>query len=207
MPKRNALKTYGEDQYYHCYNRGVGKMDIFIDDDDYAYFLSLMKRHLSVQPSRDSVRRPYPHYRDAVELVAYCLMPNHFHLLLYQKEQHGIEKLMRSVMTAYSRYFNLKQNRGGTLFEGRYLASHVGSNEYLWHVSRYIHLNPLDIRQDPRTYKYSSIAYFSGNKSAEWLRPERLIDDGGEREAYLKSLDDGADYHQLRDQLKHLLAN
>lgn len=206
MPRRNAIKVYGNDQYYHCYNRGANRADIFRDSEDYRFFLSLFKRHLSNQPTSDKTRRPYPHYRDEVELIAYCLMPNHYHLILYNKNDNGVEKLMRSTMTAYSRYFNLRYGHSGTLFESHFLASRITSEEYLWHVSRYVHLNPLDIGRDATSYQYSSIHYYAGRKSAEWIHSERLVESGVERRRYVESVVNERDYHQLRDRLKHELA-
>lgn len=207
MPKRNAIKEYGEGEFYHCYNRGVNKDRIFRNNNDYGYFLGLFKRHLSEEPARDKTRRPYPHYVDQVELVAYCLMPNHYHLLLYLKEKEGIECLMRSVMTAYSAYYNRRYGRTGALFEGRFLASRIASNTYLWHASRYIHLNPLDIHADPLRYEFSSVAYFLGDKYAEWLHPEWLVQTNIERRKYQDSLIDQEEYHQLQHILKDQLAD
>lgn len=207
MPRRNSVKYYGSEQFYHCYNRGAGKGTIFHDEDDYGYFLSLFKRHLSIEPAHDKARRRYPHYADKVDLVAYCLMPNHYHLLLYLKDLNGIELLMRSVMTAYSRYYNLRYERTGTLFEGSFLASRITSDEYLWHVSQYIHLNPLDIGRDPYSYEYSSLEYFQGSRYAEWLHPEWLVESVDEREAYIRYIAEHEDYHKLRHKLNHQLAH
>lgn len=207
MPSRNIIKEYGEGEYYHSYNRGVAKMDIFCDDQDYEVMLHLLKRYLSPEPQRDKYRALLPSYSDNVELIAYCLMPNHYHFLLYLKKKDGIEKLMRSVMTAYSRYFNEKYNRVGTLFQNHFLASRVTSNEYLWHVSRYIHLNPLDIRKVPSTYTYSSYPYFAGKMHANWLHPERLIGSHSDKRRYVQSLEEGREYHELQAAIKHQLAH
>lgn len=206
MPTRNIIKTYGEGNYYHAYNRGVDKMNIFLDDADYEVMLALFKRYLSPERQRDLSRNLLPNYHDSVDLVAYCLMPNHYHLLLYLKQKQGIEKLMRSVMTAYSRYFNTKYERVGGLFQNHFLAARIGSDEYLWHVSRYIHLNPLDINQDPLTYLYSSIGYFRGDKKAGWMSPHYLVENSDERKKYIDSINDMQDYHRLQARLKHLLA-
>lgn len=207
MPKKNALKEYGEGEFYHCYNRGANKEPVFRDDNDYSYFLSLFKRHLSSKPVRDKTRREYPHYKDQIDLVAYCLMSNHYHLLVYLKERDGMEYLMRSVMTAYSRYFNRRYKHSGVVFEGRYLASRISSDTYLWHVSRYIHLNPLDIGLNPLHYKFSSIAYYLGDKYAEWLHPECLVQTNSERAKYMSSLIDQKEYHEFYHALRHELAN
>lgn len=201
MPVRNSVKTYGSDQYYHVYNRGANKQDIFLEDTDYFYFLSLFKRHLGKDDVIDKSGRVIRKYYDQIELTAFCLMPNHFHLLVFLKEPEGLVHLMRSVIVAYSMYFNKKYGRVGGLFQGVFLASRIDSDFYLWHVSRYIHLNPLDIGKDFRTYPYSSIDYFAGNKNAQWLSPGRLVDSTKERQDYQEFV---ADYQEMHRDMKHL---
>lgn len=169
--------------------------------------LGLLKRYLSPEHTRDAYRALLPNYSQEVELIAYCLMPNHYHFLFYLKEMQGIERLMRSVMTAYSRYFNTKYKRVGGLFQNRFLASHIGSDEYLWHVSRYIHLNPMDIGHDALLYRFSSIRYYKKEKSAAWLHEEHLVESGVESQRYIQDLRDESDYHSMRNQLKHLIAD
>jgi REP element-mobilizing transposase RayT len=207
MPKLNSIKVYGSDQYYHIYNRGVNRQDIFLESDDRFYFLSLFKRHLSPDAELDSHKRPFAQFDEEVELNAFCLMPNHFHLLCYLKDQEGIVHLMRSVMTAYTMYFNKKYARTGGLYEGVFLASRITNDAYLWHVSRYIHLNPLDINQDFRQYPYSSIDYFVGNKHASWLHPERLVQTKQEKEQYLEFVSDYETMHEDMKLLKNILAS
>ncbi len=201
------MKVYAEGNYYHVYNRGVNTELIFIDDLDYRYFLSLFKQRLCREQARDKTRRPIAHFYTDVELVGYCLMPNHYHLLLYLKEKSGIESLMRSVMTAYSGYFNKKYSRRGKLFQNHFLASRITSDEYLLHVSRYIHLNALDVGREATEYPYSSVRYFSGERFAEWVHPEHIVDSALERSWYISDLDDEADHHRLYHHLKHELAN
>lgn len=207
MPTRNIIKNYGAGHYYHAYNRGVDKMDIFRSPDDYEVMLGLFKRYLSPERVYDAYRSLLPNYRDKVELVAYCLMPNHYHLLLYLREEDGIELLMRSVMTAYSRYFNKKYGRVGTLFQNHFLAARITSDAYLWHVSRYIHLNPLDIGVEPSSYPYSSIWYYRGDKAAAWLHNEKLADTPEEKRRYTAEVSDSREYHALRSKLKYVLAH
>jgi REP element-mobilizing transposase RayT len=201
MPKRNRLKVYGSDQYYHLYNRGVNKQDIFREPDDYFYFLSLFKRYLSGEPFTDASGRPYVKLIDEVELVAFCMMPNHFHLLCYLKEPQGIMNLMHSVLTAYSMYFNKKYRRTGGLFEGPFLASRITNDGYLWHITRYIHLNPLDLGADFKHYPYSSISYFSGERHADWLHTNKLVTKPEERAQYIEFV---ADYETMHDDMKLL---
>ena len=207
MPKRNMVKTYGAEQYYHIYNRGANKQDIFLELDDYSYFLSLLKRHLSNEASSNLSGRKDKKFDDEVELVAFCLMPSHFHLLCYLKEPLGIIHLMQSVMTAYTMYFNKKYGRTGKLCDGTFLASRINNEMYLWHVSRYIHLNPLDIDIDYREYDYSSIDYFAGNKHADWLNIERLVETESEKKEYLEFVSDYETMHKDMKLLENILAS
>ncbi len=207
MPKRNSIKVYGADQYYHIYNRGVAKQDIFREASDYYYFLSLFKRHLSPEQAVDSAGRKIVSYRDEVDLVAFCLMPNHFHLLCYLKQPDGIITLMRSVMTAYTMYFNKKYGRTGGLYEGVFLASRITNDAYLWHVTRYIHLNPMDLGRDYRSYPYSSLGYFAGTSHASWLAANRLVESSKDQTEYLEFVADYETMHQDMKLLKNLLAD
>lgn len=206
MPTRNRVKTYGENTYYHIYNRGVDRKEIFREDVDYLYFLSLFKRHLSGELVTDKYGRAAKDMSGSVELVAFCLMGNHFHLLCYLKEKDGIIDLMRSVMTAYSMYFNKKYQRIGRLYQERFLAAPITTDAYLWHVSRYIHLNPSPLGLDFRSYPYSSIDYFAGKKHAAWLHPERLVETQKDQAKYMEFVADYESMHVEMDNLKHLLA-
>ncbi|CAN5387052.1 hypothetical protein BH10PAT4_BH10PAT4_2850 [soil metagenome] len=206
MPKRNRNKIYGADQYYHLYNRGVNKQSIFHEPEDYFYFLSLFKRYLSDENILDKSGRPYIKLHQQVELTAFCLMPNHFHLLCFLKEPEGIVKLMQSVLTAYSMYFNKKYKRTGGLYEGPFLASRISNDGYLWHVSRYIHLNPLDVDGSFRNYAYSSIDYFAGDKHANWINVDRLVKSPKERQEYLEFVADYETMHEDMKLLKNILA-
>lgn len=207
MPTKNIVKVYGADQYYHVYNRGVAKTNIFLDRHDYEHMLGLFKRHLLVKPTFDKERRKRPNYYSDVEIVAYCLMPNHYHLLLYLKKAEGAEKLLRSVMTAYSMYFNKKYKRVGSLFQNHFLASRISSEGYLQHVTRYIHLNPEGIGQSYVSYPYSSYDYYTGTKSAEWVHEERLVETPDERCQYADFVAEGcgqSEAEDLDDELAHL---
>lgn len=209
MPKKNAIREYGAGEYYHVYNRGAGKEAIFRHDDDYRYMLGLFKKYLSENGAVDKYGRTLPNYHNKIELVAYCLMQNHYHLFVYLLEDDGLEKMMRSVMTAYSRYFNQKYQRSGTLFETQFLASRVSQEPYFLHITRYIHLNPMDIQGVAyANYPYSSIQYFLDNKHAEWLHPERVMDINPREVKYYKAfLESYQDRHEELKQLKHLLAD
>lgn len=203
MPSRNTVKIDLPDSYYHVYARGASRLPIFLEDEDYEYFLSLFQRYLSDEEVKDSAGVPYEKLGDRIELNAYCLMNNHFHLLVYQKEQGAMTRLMRGVMTAYSRYLNKKYDKSGSVFESRYKASRISSDEYLMHISRYIHLNP----DRWQTYPYSSFQFYRGKEAVEWVKPERILDLFSSPRNYKNFV---ADYKATRDELeaiKHELAD
>ena len=141
-----------EGGYYHLYNRGVDKRKIFLDKEDYQRFVAL----LYLCNSHDNLNlvdyfREGKKLKDAfdeqlnkriVAIGAYCLMPNHFHLLATELVDNGISTFMKKIATAYVMYFNRKNNRTGTLFEGRFKSQHAESDEYLKYLYSYIHLNP-----------------------------------------------------------------
>lgn len=200
MSRKNRARTYVENMYYHVFNRGVEKRIIFNDDDDKKVFLALLKRYLGCEPAVDPLGREYANYRDQVELLAYCLMPNHFHLLFYLKQEDGIRMLMHDVSTAYVRYFNDKYHRVGPLFQDRFKASLIIQESYLQHISRYIHLNPREWRSE----KFSSLPYWLNEAKADWVHPERLLSMPPEK--YFEFLTDYEDYKQTLDIVKADLA-
>lgn len=191
MPSRNRTKIYIENGYYHAFNRGVEKRNIFLDDQDYRVFLSFLKVYLSppeqhfIHPllgvtGSDPVRpRILGSYFGKVTLLAYCLMPNHFHLLLQQIPKNGMTEFIRALCTSYSMYFNKKYERVGTLFQGTYKAVSVDGDENLLRLSRYIHANPLEVTgSDPvktREYPYSSFPHYLDKKLAVWVHPEYIL--------------------------------
>lgn len=203
MPSRNVVKQQVRESYYHVYARGVNKQKIFLEAADYKYFLKLFERYLSTKPSVNKTGEIYPHYKDKVALLAYCLMSNHFHLLLFQKDVPSLEKFMRSVMTSYSRYLNLKYKRTGPVFESRYKASRVDQDSYLQHISRYIHLNP----RLWETYRYSSLKYYLGKERVEWLAPKQILELFTGTKDYLTFVSDYEEHRNLLSELKYQLAD
>jgi len=183
MPSRNTIKTYTEGGVYHVYNRGVNRGLIFNDEKDYVVFLSYLKAALSSNEKPDNSSSSLPgmvrvrrlNLSTEVDLYAYCLMPNHFHLLLRQQKIDSMPRLMQSVMTAYAMYFNRRYDRVGPLFQGRYKASPVDTESYLLHISRYIHLNSLDLDIPHDLYDYSSFKYYAGRAKADWIKPDPIL--------------------------------
>jgi putative transposase len=180
-------------EYYHVYNRGTDKRDIFTNQNDYNRFMVLL--HLCNGTKSVDIGNLIREGRSFTELMsvvvnerlvdvgAYCLMPNHFHLLLREKQSDGISLFMKKLLTAYSMYFNNKHKRTGSLFEGRFKAQHANRDEYLKYLFAYIHLNPVkifepqwkksgisDISKAKKfldNYYYSSYADYQGIKRKE----------------------------------------
>lgn len=187
MPRKNVVKNYAPDNHYHVYGRGIDKRVTFLDDRDFRVFLSLLKQYLSPEDSQDKYGRPIKSLHGAVELNAFCLMPNHFHLLIYQFDQKGMQRLLQRLMTSYVMYFNKRHKRNGNLFYGSYRAVNIGTDEQLMHISGYIHLNPENTCR-AEEYPYSSYEYFSGKKNAQWIQPERVLGNFGSFRQYTKYL-------------------
>jgi putative transposase len=204
MPSRYSIRQYTPEAYYHIFNRGVDKSKIFVDSTDYAVFLSFLKRHLSHEAKKDLKNRPYLNLSQEIELLAFCLMPNHFHLFVYQTQAESFTKLLRSVCTSYTMYFNNKYKRVGHLFQGRFKASLIENDAYLQHISRYIHLNP----EDYKHWEWSSLSYYLGKKSADWLNTKKILslfDDSAD--SYEQFMDDYSNYEKSLDLLSANLAD
>ncbi|QQS38461.1 transposase [Candidatus Woesebacteria bacterium] len=189
MPSPNILKTYVKGGYYHIYNRGVAKQHIFLDSKDYHVFLSYLKDAL-IKPIPKSFKkievsfkgqtfkgipRPVNNYFDKISLVCYCLMPNHFHLVVQQTEISSMQNFMKSVSTRYSQYFNKRYDRIGPLFQGRYKAALITDDHYLLHLSRYIHLNPLGMVKSLES-AYSSYSNYLGTRNTSWINPNIVLE-------------------------------
>ncbi len=189
MPRKNSIKTYIKNGYYHVYNRGVEKRTIFEDEQDYIVFLRFLKEYLLplgheglIKLSEITPRRKPINCYNKVKLLAYCLMPNHFHLMIKQLPKDGLKIFMHTVCTNYSMYFNRKYNRIGPLYQGPYKAVLIMDEPYYLHITRYIHRNPLDLpsaRARPlqymREYPYSSYGYYLKGSGPDWLNVKPIL--------------------------------
>ncbi|MCA9301141.1 transposase [Candidatus Nomurabacteria bacterium] len=202
MPVRNTIRFDVDECFYHVYNRGINKQIIFHDDDDKEFFINLLARYLAPESVIDQHGNIYKTYNNKLELLCYCLMDNHFHLMFYQNEKGVLKDYMQSIANSYIRYFNTKYERRGPLFESRYKSSLIETQPYLEHITRYIHLNP----KDWQTYKYSSLPYYLNEESPEWFKPEKILElfDG---ESYLEFMKDYEDHKAMLDEIKYELAD
>ncbi len=143
--------TVGE--HYHCYSRGIDKCLTFIDDNDYWRFIeSIHITNRIKKIPRKKLQRcsqneiwKLPTEDPLVVVVAYCLMPNHFHLVLYEKAENGISTFMQRLGTAYTMYFNKKYERSGGLFTKPFRSKHLKDEYYLKQVIEYVHANPTEL--------------------------------------------------------------
>ncbi len=174
MPGRIIPLVNGE--LYHLYNRGTEKRDIFIQEWDYKrfqqtfYYYQFLGPKLSFSKFAKSKLTLLKHLGDKklIEIVCYCLMPNHFHFLIRQLTNNGISIFMSKLANSYTKYFNTKYDRVGPLLQGAFKAVGVETEEQFIHLSRYIHLNPIvsGIGKDLDQYQWSSYPdYLQGNNS------------------------------------------
>lgn len=186
MAIRSAPFAPGE--YYHIYNRGNSKQKIFHDAQDRWRFMALLYtcnsennfRVFLINRNKDSDPYLWERGRSLVSIGAYCLMPNHFHILIKENVKNGISKFMQKLSTAYVMYYNNKYERTGGLFEGKFKSQHLNTDRYLKYIFSYIHLNPVKIFQKDwkengiknkekalhylKNYKYSSYPDYIGEK-------------------------------------------
>lgn len=142
-----------------------------------------------------------------VDIVCYSLMPNHFHFLIKQNIDNGIMNYIRKLTNSYAKYFNTKYDRKGPLFEGKFNAVRVESNEQLLHLSRYIHLNPLIgyVTKDLNSYKWSSYPEYLGFSNQKLCSKSVILDQFKSIDAYEKFVIDQVEYSKKLSEIKHLL--
>jgi len=190
MPAKNSVKTYIANGFYHVYNRGVEKRNIFLDEQDYLVFLSYLKLYLSpveetIKNTTNNINLDYEeknskifrlnelkNFFRKIKLITYVLMPNHFHLEVQQVGVKDLENFMRCLIIKYTMYFNKKYKRVGTLFQGRYKAVSIFGKERLIDLSLYIHRNPIELlseNQPLESYPWSSYPAYIGNHQVKWL--------------------------------------
>lgn len=204
MAAKNSIKQYLSNSYYHLYNRGVEKRKIFLDKQDYKVFLSYIKEYLTlkdVDSLRNKLSRVETSYEEKdqilkkirlnnfygeITLLCYCLMENHFHLLIKQFSENSIDRFMNSLCLRYSMYFNRKYNRVGKLFQGVYKAVLMENDEQLLYLTKYIHLNPFDYKIFKKidrssditrmlTSQPSSYLNYLGKIKQSWVLPKDIL--------------------------------
>ena len=206
-------------EYYHIFNRSIAGYTIFNNDIDYDRMLEMLNFYRFIElpcsyskftaltevHQKAILRDLQKSGRPLVEIVAYCLMLTHFHLILKQLEDGGIVKFMTKILDSYSKYFNVAHNRKGPLWEGRFRSVLIDSDEYMIHLTRYIHLNAVsaDLVEKPEKWPYSSYEEYLGKSSKPLCRFNQIMEI--EPKIYKKFVLDRAGYQRELSKIKHLL--
>lgn len=218
MQKRKDPLEIGE--FYHIYSRSIAGYRIFNDESDFDRMYELFKLYrysnfdfkysrfcnLSIEDQANIERNLVNENNILIEIVAYCIMPTHIHLLLKQEMDCGISKFMARVLNGYSRYFNTKHLRAGPLWAGRFKNVLVKSDEQLLHLSRYIHLNPTSagLVKEPEDWQFSSYGEYLGDPSNGLCNFKNLFEMFS-AEDYKKFVSDRKTYQREISIIKNLL--
>jgi REP element-mobilizing transposase RayT len=177
MPLRNTI--FAKDNFYHLFNRGVSKRKIFLSSDDYHRFLDRLKEY----------KKEF-----AIRIHCFCLLPNHFHLLVEQTKNYSVSAFMHKFLLAYAMYFNKKYDNIGPIFQSRFKAKLIDKDEYLTHLSRYIHLQPLKHRKwevgKLKLYPWSSYPIYLRRKNDDLVDCKVIL-------AYFSKKDSVSDYRDF----------
>lgn len=217
----NRKITFVNDYFYHIYNRGVERRPTFIKKREvgralltlkYYRFanlpLKLSKFLILSEAERNKLQSQISESRKLVEIIAYCLMPNHFHFLLKQLQDNGISRFISDFTNSYTKYFNTKNDRVGPLFQGTFKAVIVETDEQLLHLSRYIHLNPVvsAIIKDEEFEEYQASSYpeYLNNSLESICKKEEILNFFSSMEEYQKFVRDQIGYAKELEKIKHL---
>lgn len=221
MPSPRAV-VLANDQVYHIFNRGIERRTIFTKKREYQRMTDTLwyYRHAHV-PMALSAYYAHPQgaketmtallngdTRYSVSILAYCLMPNHFHLLIRQHIDQGIQKFMANIQNSYTKYFNTKYKRVGPLLQGTFKAVWIESDDQLLHVSRYIHLNPMAsfLVSDTQllTYPWSSLPEYKTPRDGGVCETTTILGMIKTRTAYKDFIFDQIDYAKTFGKIKYI---
>jgi len=221
MPRKVPLVT---DEYYHVFNKSIEGFRIFNNQYDYKRMLNLiifyqlrdvpccLSQFIRDGKSRKDdvdvqIRSLSAQGEKIIQVIAYCLMPTHIHFVLKQLSDDGISNFMRLVLNGYARYFNSKYKRLGPLWASRFKSVVVNNDQQLWHLSRYVHLNPTTARlvEIPEAWEYSSYKEYINsvdqiNRIAFY---ENVID--VDPQNYKSFIEDRINYQKELAIIKHLI--
>jgi putative transposase len=184
MPRRDVPLVARE--YYHVYNRGNNRQPIFFEEENYLFFLRRVReRLLGERNPADAPSSGAPEVRRFCTIVAYCLMPNHYHLLVSPTDDQ-FSRHMQRFSISYTKAINKRYDRVGALFQGPFQALQVDRNEYLLHLSRYIHLNPVEagLVKQAQGWEFSSYREYVGLRQGTLPRPDVVLSQFPNRDAY-----------------------
>lgn len=198
---------FANDEYYHIFNRGVDKRDVFLDFKDYDRFLISMnllndksdglmiawRDYKESKPEAkldDFLKRSFRERDPLVEIIAYCLNPNHYHFILKQVADKGIEKFMHKIGISHTKYFNEKNKRTGSLFQGVFKSTHIDSNEYLLYLSAYVNKNNfIHGYNENDSWPYSSLPDYLNKRDDKLVNKSIILEQFNNIEEYKNFLE------------------
>lgn len=220
MPIRKTLFINGE--YYHLFNRTINKEHLFTRDSDCKRFLITLSYYQYINPplrlsyflsfgydKRQEINSRLEKSEKLAEIISFCLMPNHYHLLLKQVAENGISNFARLFQNSFTRYFNTKHTRSGYLFEGQFKAVRIEDNEQLLHLNRYIHINPyvsfvVKSFGELEAYPYSSLPEYLDKRQSNLSNKEIILPQFPNLNSYKQFIFDEADYRKTQKLIQHL---
>lgn len=223
MPYRKTILA--PDYIYHIFNRGVARLPIFSTTKDYSRFIELINYYRFIntsvsfsrfkkipQPDREKILQELEKKNESgIQILTFCLMGNHYHFLIKQIGKSGITKFISNIQNGYAKYFNIKNDRSGPLFQPMFKGVMIETDEQLLHVSRYIHLNPstgyLVKIEDLENYPWSSLGDYLKNTPLTYgfLNTDLIMGLIGSTDKYKKFVFDQADYQRELADIKHLI--
>lgn len=221
MPYRKIL--FVNNYYYHIFNHALGKISIFGNLGSPTRVISLMDyyRFIKIPTSYsrflkfprkyqlDLLKKLRKENKQKVEIISFCLMPNHYHLILKQVKKDGIKNFTESFQSSYAKYFNIKNEKVGPVFRGRFKAVLISDDMQLLHLSRYIHLNPYSsgfVKKLEKlvSYSWSSFAQYLGLDEG-FCHSKIILNQFKNPADYKKFVFDQADYQKELETIKHLI--
>ncbi|MFA6159777.1 MAG: transposase [Parcubacteria group bacterium] len=214
---------FANEEYYHIFNRGVDKREIFLNTQEYDRFILAMqllndkedglmikwRDYKKANPSAKLeafLKRSFRKQEPLVEIIAYCLNPNHYHFILKQIEDSGIERFMHKIGTSYTKYFNKKNKRSGVLFQGVFKSVHIDSNEYLLYLSAYVNKNNFihDYNKDDN-WSYSSLLDYLGEEKSGLVKMNAVLGQFKNVNEYKEFLKNNALHMKERKEMEEYL--
>ena len=190
---------------YHVYNRGVDKRTVFHSPNHYRHFINTINRILTTGSATPRlIYNQSQALNHNIDILAYCLMPNHYHFLVRQRSDAGVTRFMQQLNTSYTKYINLNQQRTGHLFEYAFKAKHIETDEQLLHVSRYIHLNPFlaGLVDTIEAYEWSSYPEFLRRRKRLFIKPNDILAHFADLSSYEQFVLDQKEYAALLKKAK-----
>lgn len=214
---------FTEGEYYHIFNRGVDKHEVFLHSHDYERFLLAMdllndennglmiewRDYKKTNPQAnldDFLKLGFRKREPLVEIIAYCLNPNHFHFILKQAKEKGVEKFMHKIGISHTKYFNEKNKRSGSLFQGKFKATHIGSNEYLLYLSAYVNKNNfIHSYNNNDDWLYTSLHEYLGKRNGRIINKDIIMSQFNNSEEYNDFLNNNSVYMREKKELEKYL--